>query len=756
MEVMALLVLLIVVALLCGPLALMMSIGTRARVNALERELEESNKQTARTAPVRRPEPVAPVQVDAPPPAKPPMTDVLGNIRHAQAEQSSRRMLTLEQRIGTQWVLVAGVITVIFAVGYFLKLAYDNHWITPLGQVIIGGIAGLIALAIGELTRRRGYGIVAKGVTAMGFAILYATVFAAHRWYGLVGAVPAYGMAGAITLAAMLYAVGFDEIVAALLALVGGYFTPVVVSTGENLPIPLFSYVLILSGGAMLCAYWRRWTAVNLLAWIGTYFLYTAWFERFYRPAMGGTAPPEQLGVALFWLTVFFLVFLILPVLNGLRRRVASQLQDVVLIPVNAAAALYYLWTMLGHDYRTSLAWCSLGLGAVHLAMAIVAAVRCREDVNLRQALLAIGLAGVTLAIPLYWREYAIPAALAIEAVILVVLGVRYRSDLVQIAAVVVIGGAIGWLTYLWPMHREPFRIVFNPAFGTWCLVAAAIMAAHLLYRFNRRTTIARGPDAAVSDVLYAVGLLLFMAAISAELWFHANLNHGLMVRHDSFVRQMIVVFPAFVLLLLVRPICPPGRLCRIVASVLAATGAAFLLGSYIQLHFEPFPILANVNFAVAMVQVAVLFAGGYLLKRFESTEGSGTPVPAAFGLAGIVVLWVLLTQEIWLFFHWSPGEANQRWLAQMWISVMWAGYGTTLMIVGFWRNIRLLRYMALVLFCLLLGKVFLWDTRTLQAAYRIAAFLATGLALVAISYLYQYLKKKGFFDKILIDADKP
>ena len=105
----------------------------------------------------------------------------------------------LEQRIGTRWVLIAGVITVMFAVGFFLKYAYDQRWIGPLGRVLIAGFSGLVALAIGEVTRRRGYDIVAKGVTALGFAILYATVFAAHRWYGLIGTPTAFVLAIGVT-----------------------------------------------------------------------------------------------------------------------------------------------------------------------------------------------------------------------------------------------------------------------------------------------------------------------------------------------------------------------------------------------------------------------------------------------------------------------------------------------------------------------------------------------------------------------------
>ncbi|NLK41784.1 MAG: DUF2339 domain-containing protein, partial [Planctomycetes bacterium] len=59
----------------------------------------------------------------------------------------------------------------------------------------------------------------------------------------------------------------------------------------------------------------------------------------------------------------------------------------------------------------------------------------------------------------------------------------------------------------------------------------------------------------------------------------------------------------------------------------------------------------------------------------------------------------------------------------------------------------RAVRYLSLLIFAVLLGKIFLKDTVTLQIEYRIAAFLTTGLILVGVSFVYQYLRKKHFFD---------
>jgi uncharacterized membrane protein len=761
-----LLILLGIFFVLSGPVALVVGLVALSRIKQLQRERSASTLQPL----PHRPTTAAPAAVPTRPvilekteptstvPERPPVkatTETIPQTIDAEKKAApSREAVSLEQRIGTRWVLVAGVVTVIFAVGFFLKYAYDNEWIRPQTRVVIAAIAGLLALALGEVTRRRGYGIVAKGVTALGFATLYATVFTAHRWYALIDSGPAFALAIGVTGAAMLYAVALDEIVAALPALVGGYITPVVVSTGQNLPTPLFSYVLILSAGALLCAYWRKWPAVNILAFVGTFVLYTGWFEKFYRPVMQAAGPPDQLGVALFWVTVFFLVYLILPILHGLVRKVMSQTVDVVLLLANAAVVFYYFWTLLGDEHRTSLALCSLILGAAHLVLMGLVAIRYKPDVNLRQTLLAIGLVLITVAIPLYLKMYAVATTWAIEAVVLTVIGLRYRNVLVRVAAVLVLALAVERLVQQWPMHSAAFRVVLNPAFGTWCLVAAAILACHVLHRLDLRAS--RQWRSLIVEVLYAAGLLLLMAAVSQELWYHGDLNLSEQGDQLFFARHIALVFPGFLLLLVARPICPRGQLCSALAMVIALMGSLCTVIAFSHIHKDAYAIFLNGNFIRATVLVVALFAATWLLRLTELKEQQGFVPPISLAMTATVLLWILLTQEIWYFWRcldrYGTTTANWRLLAHMCISIMWAAYATGLMVAGFWRRIKLLRYAALAAFVLLLGKIFIVDTRNVSSLYRIAGFLATGIALVGVSYLYQYLKKQGFFERMLAD----
>ncbi|MHC4573361.1 MAG: DUF2339 domain-containing protein [Planctomycetota bacterium] len=669
--------------------------------------------------------------------------------------QETRRLL--EQQIGTRWILIAGIVTVVFGIGFFLKYAYDSGWIGPTGRVMIAAVSGLVALTVGEITRRRGYGIVAKGVIALGFALLYLAVFAAHRYYGLIPSIPAFALAVLITASAMLFAVAVDEIVTAFLSLLGGFLTPVIVSTGENLPMPLFGYVTVLSIGAMLCAYYRKWRAVDLLCFVGTFALYTGWFEKFYRPATRAAEAPQQMAMALVWLGVFFGIYLVLPVLYALIKKVKAQIEDVLLVLANAAVVFYYLWTILFDQYRVPLAFCAVGLCAAHLVTMRVVVTRCKADVSLQLALLAIGLFFLTIAVPLYFRMYAVAMAWAVEAVILVVLGLRYRSLWTQAAGAVALSLSLGELLVQLPMHTGAFLLVLNPAFGTWCFVAAAVLICHVIY--SKRSELSEDVRGPIAQILYGVGVLLLLAAVTMEWWWHCDYNLAEKAyTSTSFPKGMVLIFAVFTLLFIIRPIRPLGTPSRILAAILAAGGAVFTSATFGNVYRESFVIFANMSFVIVGLFVAALLFGGWLLKRAAEQEEYGDVFATFFTLGAIFVLWVLLTQQIYLYWYcrnrFAERIANWRFLAHMYISVMWAVYGAGLMALGFWRKWGVLRFVALGLFAMLLCKVFIFDTSTVKSVYRIAAFLATGVTLVGVSYLYQFLRKKGFFDAVLAESN--
>ena len=99
--------------------------------------------------------------------------------------------------------------------------------------MLLGAAAGTGALAAGEFVRRRGLRQYASVVSGGGVLILYLSAYAAFG-FGLVGQLPALMLMIAVTATAVLLAVRYDALPIAMLGLIGGFLTPVLLSTGQD------------------------------------------------------------------------------------------------------------------------------------------------------------------------------------------------------------------------------------------------------------------------------------------------------------------------------------------------------------------------------------------------------------------------------------------------------------------------------------------------------------------------------------------
>lgn len=146
---------------------------------------------------------------------------------------------------------------------------------------------------------------------------------------------------------------------------------------------------------------------------------------------------------------------------------------------------------------------------------------------------------------------------------------------------------------------------------------------------------------------------------------------------------------------------------------------------------------LLNARFASFAVLVSCL--GLVASWAFRTRETLSSNERFAFGMVGVATnvfaLWGL-SLELWDVF--STGQRHG--LAQMLsLSLLWAAYATVLILFGVRRDIAALRWQALVLFGLLVGKVFLYDLSLLDKAYRIVSFFVLGTALLVVSFFYQH-----------------
>ncbi len=180
---------------------------------------------------------------------------------------------------------------------YFFKYSIDNGLISPTLRVVLGVLVGLGSVAASELTLRRNYTVLANWLAGAGVAILYTAFWAAHGVYGLVGAPVSFGLMILVTAACGLLALRHEAMVIALLGLLGGFATPVALSTGEDHPIGLFGYLLLLDGALLYLANKRRWPLLAGLSLVGTAVYQAAW--------IGVRMGPERAGLGIAVLVLF-------------------------------------------------------------------------------------------------------------------------------------------------------------------------------------------------------------------------------------------------------------------------------------------------------------------------------------------------------------------------------------------------------------------------------------------------------------------
>ena len=253
------------------------------------------------------------------------------------------RGLDLEQRIGARWATWVGIVAILFAAALFLKWAFDNAYLGPTARVAIGVVAGLGMLGLGLLLhRRRDVPYLSEGLAGGGLGVLYLSLFAAHAIYGLVGPTPAFAAMFAVTLLGTAVAVVSSRLITAVLAVLGGLLTPVLLQVDRVDERNLLAYLLVLDALVLLTARFRTWPALNRLAWLGTAVLLVP-------TLLQEPAAPRPL-TRLLLLSALFLIFLGVPLFRERTEGRRADRIDLVLVVANAAA---YFWAV----YVTLEAW---------------------------------------------------------------------------------------------------------------------------------------------------------------------------------------------------------------------------------------------------------------------------------------------------------------------------------------------------------------------------------------------------------------
>ncbi|MGZ8254815.1 MAG: DUF2339 domain-containing protein, partial [Burkholderiaceae bacterium] len=339
--------------------------------------------------------------------------------------------------LGGNTVARVGLLVLFLGVAFLLRYLAEHTRIPIELRLAAVALGALVLLGFGWRLRERRFGY---AVTLQGGAIgiLYLTVFAAMRLYDVLAPVPAFALLAALAVLSGVLAVVQNARALAALGAAGGFLAPILVSTGSGRIELLLSYYLLLNLGVLGVAWFRTWRELNWIAFAFTFGVMGAWAFESYTPS--------YLLVGQGFLAAFWLLFLGVSLLYALRQPATTRgIFDTTLLFALPLAAF-------GIESRF-VQGVELALAAVIAAAAYLASSALllkRRDAALAvltEASFGVGVAFLTLAVPLAASAQWTAAAWALEGVALLWVGTRQRRWLPLLAGVVLhVAGAIALL----------------------------------------------------------------------------------------------------------------------------------------------------------------------------------------------------------------------------------------------------------------------------------------------------------------------
>ena len=370
--------------------------------------LDRLRAQEARVAATAQAQQPPPLPVVAPPPpalAQPSVPPDMPPRPGVATEPEAAEAFSLEKFMGVKLFAWLGGVAMFFGVIFFVKYAFERNLIPPAVRIAMGFVTGTGLLAGGLVTHRRvQYRVLAQAFCATGVLILYGVSFAAHAIYDFAafGPVSTLLLMSLITLVAFLLAVRLDALVVAVLGMLGGFLTPVLVNTGHDNVFGLFGYIALLDLGLLAVSRHGRWrfltaaaaagTALTQIGWYGTFFIRGGYF------ADSKTMVPMGIGV-------FFLILFLAGGWFGGRRRDLDEYAAGAVLGL-AAVAMRFAFALLTYG-QVAERYGQLYGFVLLVQLAVIAVVLARPQWGVAQVV-AAGLAFLHLA---FWTAGHLSAA---------------------------------------------------------------------------------------------------------------------------------------------------------------------------------------------------------------------------------------------------------------------------------------------------------------------------------------------------------
>tara|TARA_R110002096_G_scaffold237751_10_gene428687 strand:- start:17002 stop:19359 length:2358 start_codon:yes stop_codon:yes gene_type:complete len=684
-------------------------------------------------------------------------------------EKRQAPAFNLEKIIGENIINKIGILITVIGVGIGANYAIENNLISPLTRIILGYVIGFVLLLFGFKLKEKYLSFSAVLVSGA-MASLYLVTFAAYSLYALIPQSLAFILMVIFTAFTVFAAIKYNKEVIAIFGLVGAYAVPFLLSNDSGEAIILLSYIGLANIGILIIALQRYWKLLYYSAFVFTWLIVFSWILSSYSSS-------EDLILALSFISLYYLTFYATFLGYKLLKSEPFSKGDIAMILMNSSL-FFGLGYLLLFEHETGEAFQGVFTfvnALIHFLVSIVVYKKHLQSRELQNFVSGLVLVFLTLTVPVQLDGSWVSIIWVLEATLLFWIGRSKLSSVYEKLSYPLMFLASAsllddWSTGYYVFSENQTLPIWNTTFLTSMLFVAGFSA---IFYTNKKWTESSylNPNSTffnfINKAIPAVLLLALYNGLRLEIVYYFDLisyttriaeenGYGLISDHAissfSFIWQICYTFVFLSIFNFINftKVKDPnvGKVALVLStlSVFIFCGVGiFELKDLRELYIASSPeSIFEQNSFNLIIRYICFGLGGILLfsmkKVVDKLFSDNLIFKIYDGVLHFTLIWILSAELI----HWLDLSGSQN-TYKLGLSILWGVYALMLIVLGIIKKAPHLRIGAISIFGVTLLKLFLYDVSELSTISKTILFVALGVLLLIISFLYNKYKTSIF-----------
>ncbi len=646
--------------------------------------------------------------------------------------KKEKKKVNYEEYIGGNLFGKIGILILVVGIGFFVKYAIDKDWINEIMRTLLGFACGVGLLIIAERLKAK-YRAFSSLLAGGSFAIFYVTTAIAFHYYHLFSQPLAFGILIVITILMSGLAVLYGRRELAIIALIGGFTAPFLVSSGEGNYIVLFTYILILNFGMFWLSLYKKWAELPVISFVFTYgimLMFTInsdWNEVFIE----GTQSLFAKNMLIFS-TLFYAIFL-LPILSILKTKTLRTNRLLLLI----IAFNNFIYLAFGLYFISQVKFPFKAEGVLPLFIAAVNAIllfwlkKQKQDYKLLvHTMLGLVITFISISIPIQMEGRYITLLWASEMVLLFWLFIRSKIRLYEYFSVtLIVLTLLSFVSNIFTHNHwsgEYQNMLITNLYTGVAFLACMFLMMKYKPVFQETSVLTYRPW---NRIMLVFAACIIYYSFADEILYRASDLHTsvkvLILYTNAYICMLTIVLRKYV------PISKFKQLykCGLFTSVLLLMADSYLIG--IRRSYSSDTLL---SWSLVLITILTFISVG---KQYYSVNAKNSSSTRRFTIyfTILVTLFWLGIENLFLE-QFSMKDEHSAGLS---IALSIAGF--VQMGLGMKFHTKVLRMISLFTFGIVLVKLIAVDLWAMPTIGKIIVFIILGAILLVLSFLYQKLK---------------